>query len=183
MSDGHRARDLELLDAIDALPREAFENSAWRAVRNGRDPLLASRPAGRWDTGGFDVLDTSLDRSGALAEIHYHLSRQPVFPSTVRWKLHKLAVKVEKTLHLANVAALGRLGVEAASYPELDYSRTQAIADGAYFLGFDGLIAPSARAECLNLVIFADRIDPAELSIQATEDIDWLEWRRSRSKA
>jgi hypothetical protein len=32
--------------------------------------------------------------------------------------------------------------------------RTQEIADSAYFLGFDGLIAPGARWACLNLVLF-----------------------------
>jgi len=35
-----------------------------------------------------------------------------------------------------------------------EYSRTQEIADAAFFLGFEGLIAPSAQWTDLNLILF-----------------------------
>jgi hypothetical protein len=44
----------------------------------------------------------------------------------------------------------------------MDYARTQAIGDAAYFLGFDGLIVPSARSRFLNFVLFDTRIDATD---------------------
>jgi hypothetical protein len=60
----------------------------------------------------------------------------------------------------------------------------QSIADVAYFLGFDGILVPSARWPCANAVLFTDRIEAASLSVEATEPdpIDWTEWRKRASR-
>jgi hypothetical protein len=173
-----RARDLELLDALDAYPRVAFEGSVWRIVREGRDPLQGYPAGGRWDPGTFDVIYTSLQREGALAEIHFHLSRQPVFPSQLVSVLHKISVRTTRTLKLANIEAVEGLGLVKTQYGELSYGRTHAIGDAAAFLGFDGLMVPSARWECLNLVLFTDKFSPEDLTIEHKEVVDWNEWRR-----
>jgi len=174
-----RARDLELIDAIDALPRAPFAGEVWRASREGRDPLVATSSRSRWCDDGFDVLYTSLERDGAVAEIHALLAMQPVFPSKLRFFAHRLRVKSAETLRLADLAALASLGVETSIYRSRDYSRTQAIADVAYFLGFDGLIGPSARGACLNLVLFADRVSPDDVVLEQSDiaPIDWHAWR------
>ena len=65
-----RARDLQLLDAIDAFTREPLDAEVWRVVADGRDPVLGSPSLSRWCDGTFDVLYTSLERDGAIAEIH-----------------------------------------------------------------------------------------------------------------
>jgi hypothetical protein len=176
---GRRARDIELLDALDALPRAPFEGTVWRAVREGRDPLQGHPSAGRWDPGTFDVLYTSMEPDGAIAEIHFHLSRQPVFPSRLVYRLHEIAVRTKKTLHFADLTALAPLGVDAARYRDILYRRTQAIGDAADFLGFDGLIAPNARWPCQNLVIFTDRLAPADLEVLSVVVIDWTDWRKA----
>jgi len=79
------------------------------------------------------------------------------------------------------LSALGPLGVEAATYQEHDYSKTQAIADAAYFLGFDGLIAPSAGWKCQNLVLFSDQMAPDRIEVTKTPSapISWEAWRKS----
>src|SRR5690606_33171888 len=143
-------RDHVLLDAIDALERIPFQGHVWRIVREGRDPTVGHPSGGRWDPGTFDVLYTSCTPDGALAEIHFHLSRQPVFPSKVRYDLHKLNVRARKTLRFADMRALATVGIDEAAYSEILYARTQEVGDAAYFLGFDGIIAPSARWPCLN---------------------------------
>jgi RES domain-containing protein len=176
---GRRARDLELLDALDALPRVPFEGTAWRAVREGRDPLQGHPSAGRWDPGTFDVLYTSMEPDGAMAEIHFHLSRQPVFPSRLAYRLHEIAVRTTKTLRFADLSALAPLGVDGARYGEILYRRTQAIGDAADFLGFDGLIAPNVRWPCQNLMIFTDRLAPADLEVLSVAAIDWKAWRKA----
>ena len=112
------------------------------------------------------------------------MSLQPVFPSKIRSFVHKLAIDARATLRLADLSTLARLGVDAARYRERDYAKTQAIAEAAYFLGFDGLIAPSARWDCLNLALFTDRLAPGEIAVVETErqPIDWSAWRRASRK-
>jgi RES domain-containing protein len=165
MVDDRKARDPDLLDLIEQHERSAFEGQVWRVVRETRDPLQASPVGARWDPGTFDVLYTSLDRDGALEEMYFHLSRQPVFPS-VLFKLHRLRVRAMKVLRLPERNMLGKLGVDISRFTEMDYARTQAIGDAAYFLGFDGLIVPSARSGFLNLVLFDALIDPADAEIE-----------------
>ena len=178
--EGRQARDLGLLDALDALKREVVDIEVWRLVRAGRDPAIGAPSQSRWCNGSFDVLYTSFERDGAIAEIYALLSLQPVFPSKDRWFAHKLKVTAAQTLRLADLKTLAKLGVATARYKEREYDRTQEIADAAFFLGFDGLIAPSARWTCLNLILFTERIPSDQIqAIEAAEaPVSWEEWRK-----
>jgi len=176
------ARDLQLLDLLDAHMGVSFEGEVWRIVRDGTDVLQGYPAKARWDPGTFDVLYTSMEREGALQEIHFHLSQQPVFPSRVRSTLHRIAVRTQRTLKLADLEAVRGLGVSPETYASLSYERTQDIGDAAAFLGFDGIIAPSVRHRCHNLIIFCDHFTPADLSVLDTEAVDWDAWRAERQK-
>jgi len=175
-----RARDLQLLDAIDAFKREPLNVEVWGVVAEGRDPALGRSSLSRWCDGTFDVLYTSLERDGAIAEIHALLTLQPVFPSKPRWRGHRLRISTTQTLKLADLPTLKTLGVDTDRSADRNTSRTQPIADAAYFLGFDGLIAPSARYRCLNLVLFTERIAPQKIEVVSRDErpIDWDQWRR-----
>lgn len=177
-----QARDLALLDALDAHPGVSFEGDVWRIVRPERDVLQGYPSKARWDPGTFDVLYTSLAREGALEEIHFHLSRQPVFPSRLQSVLHRIKVQTRRTLKLADLQAVAALGIASEIFGTLDYSRTQEIADAADFLGFDGIIAPSARWSCQNLVLFTDKFGAGDLVVVEREPVDWNVWRRERLK-
>ncbi len=183
MASSRKARDVDLLDALEALNPEPFEGDVWRVLREGREPLQGYPTGARWDPpGGFDVLYTSLDPHGARAEVFFHLNRAPVFPSQTVYLLHRIGVRTRKTLRLADKNALAALKVDAARFSELDYRRTQAIGDAAYFLGFDGLLVPSARWECQNLILFTDRIDPNDgLVVSASKPVDWQAWRTQQT--
>jgi hypothetical protein len=180
VNNARRARDLELLDALDAFRREAQDIEVWRLVRAGRDPTLGSPSRSRWCNGAFDVLYTSLASDGAIAEIHALLSLQPVFPSKDRWFANCLKILTVQTLRLADLPTLASLGVEVARYAARDYGRTQEIADAAFFLGYDGLIAPSARWTCLNLILFTDRVPPDQIEVVEVSNVpvSWEEWRK-----
>jgi RES domain-containing protein len=178
-----RARDLALLDTLDAFERVPFQGEAWRIVRDGRNVLEGTPAGARWDPGVFDVLYTSLAREGALEEIWFHLSRQPVFPSQIRWGLHRVTVRAAAVLKLDDMAALERLGVTSEAYAGLAYARTQEIGDAAMFLGFDAILAPSARWDCHNLILFTERLAPDDLAVLASEPVDWQVWREERRAA
>jgi len=150
-------------------------------VRDGRDPLQGSASGGRWDPTLFDVLYTSLDPDGAVAEVHFHLSRQPVFPSKIRFGLHRIRVKTEQTLRLPDLGVMVQLGVDPTRYREILYEPTQAIGDAAYFLGFDSIIAPNARWSCQNLILFTDQIPVLNLEVIESSEVNWTKWRRKLS--
>jgi hypothetical protein len=176
-----RIHDRVILDALEALDPERFVGSVWRVTRIGREPLRGAAAHGRWSPSGeFEVLYTSLAREGALAEIGYRLSLQPVWPSRIEHEIHMIEVETERNLRFVDVASLAPLGIDPARYRSTEYAATQAIATAASFLGFDGLIVPNARFDCSNLVIFTEHA-PA-LTLTQTEAVDWDHWRRNRPR-
>lgn len=186
-----RRRDNALIDAIEAQQPVLFNGTVWRVVREGRSPLDCARSGGRWDDGTFDVLYTAAERDGALAEMFFHLGRgQPVFPSQVRYELHELSVALQRALRLADLAALAKLGLDAAKYGQLsydarteEYPRSQDIAEVAHFLEFDGLIVPNARWPCSNVILFCDRVKPAAMEAVRNHGlVDWAGWARRNGR-
>jgi hypothetical protein len=173
-----KPRDPSLLDALDAFKRVANHGETWRVVRVGRDPLQGSASGGRWDPTLFDVLYTSLVQDGAVAEVYFHLSRQPVFPSKIKYRSHRIRVRSAKTLRFPDLDAMVPLGVNPARYREILYEPTQEIGDAAYFLGFDSIIAPNARWSCDNLILFTDQIAIADLEVIESLEVNWTEWRK-----
>jgi hypothetical protein len=170
-------RDPDLLDKIDAFAHSEYTGFAWRVVREGRDPLQPSRIGGRWDRGAGDALYTALDSDGAVSEIHFRLSQEPVFPSRYKALLCKLHISISGLVRFDTVEALRSLGVDVDQYQRILYDRTQVIGDAAQFLGRKGIIAPNARWPCLNLVLF--EVDPQRVDILSRESIDWASWRTS----
>ena len=174
--------DRSILDALEAIDPEPFAGEVWRVTRKDRDPLRGSAANGRWSPSGgeFEVLYTSLERDGALAEIGYRLSLEPVWPSRVEHEVHLIEVETERTLRFASLESLAPLGVEITRYHTFEYPATQAIAAAAYFLEFDSLIVPSARFPCANLVIFTERATP--LMLRNSQAVDWESWRRRHER-
>jgi hypothetical protein len=183
------ARDNRLLDALDAIPAESFEDMAWRIVRDGRDPIQCSAVGGRWDDQTFDVLYTSSRAEGAIAEMYFHLSRgQPVMPSQVQYRLYELGVKLSCCLRIRSLADLAGLGLQTAAFGQLSYAergqeypRTQEIAEAAQFLGRDGMVVPSARSEWPNIVVFCDPAGPDAVAV--VKDAGLVDWHRRAAPA
>jgi hypothetical protein len=97
--------DPELLDRLDALPKETLSGDVFRGTRQNLDPIASSFSGGRWmHSGSAGVLYTSLAREGALAEISFHwaqLNPRPTKPVV----LHTLAVVAHRTLKLVRADA------------------------------------------------------------------------------
>ncbi len=181
MANAGRVHDRAILDALDAMTPVRFDDTVWRITRAGFDPARGSAANGRWSPGGtVEVLYTSLEREGALAEIGYRLSLEPVWPSRIQHEIHQLAARSERTLKFVSVESLAPLGVDVSRYESFEYAATQALAAAAHFLEFDGLLVPSARHHSTNLVLFTDRGASASVDVTSTETVDWAAWRRSR---
>jgi len=56
--------------------------------------------------------------------------------------------------------------------------------DLAAFMGFDGIISPSARFDCENLVLFLDGFNVENIETVSQISVDWADWRaRNRSSS
>lgn len=135
---------------------------------------------GRWSPGGdLDVINTSLIAAGALAGVGYRLSLEPVWPSRAAHELHQIDVRTSRTLWLRDLGSLARFGVDIARYRTFDYSATNALAAAAHFLSYDSIVAPSARYQCLNLVLFGEHLaDGIEAVVAHSDAVDWSTWEK-----
>jgi hypothetical protein len=173
--------DPDLANRLGVLPTESFSGEVYRVTRVGADPVAPSLYGGRWarpqnDDPGTSVLYTSMERDGAMAEIASFLAEQTPIPGPRQLQMTRLAVTTSKTLRLA-VSGLTALGVDMNRYGERDHARTQEIGSTLAWLGLDGLIAPSARWTCDNLMIFTDSHALGEtLEPIASELVEWREW-------
>ena len=166
-----------LLDALESRDPQAVEKTVWRVVRKGRDPLRGAVADGRWNAiSEFEVLYAGLAAEGALAEVGYRLSLEPVWPSKIEHEVHTLAVKADRAVVFDDLQDLEKLGVNAAKFQTFDYAATQAIAAAARFLEFDALVVPSARYAVLNLVGFLERLRTPPQLIH-TDTVNWTAWR------
>ena len=123
---GPRAvHDRGILDALEAIDPEPFAGEIWRVTRKGRDPLRGSAANGRWSPSGgeFEVLYTSLERAGALAEIGYRLSLEPVWPSRLEHEVHLIEVETERTLRFTNLDSLAPSGLQSSAITPLTIRR------------------------------------------------------------
>lgn len=172
--------DDRLLDALGEVDPQQFSGTVWRVTREGRSVLDGSRGSGRWNPAHLSVLYTAVERDAALAEIHFHLSRgQSVFPTRLHHRLFKLNVTTTKSLSLLDPELLKTLGVNSESYREILYDRTQEIADAATFMGFDSIVAPSARHPSRVLVILLENFPIENIEVVSDEVVDWPSWRKS----
>jgi len=154
----------ELLDRLASLATCDFNGEVFRATRPSLDPLTPSTRGGRW--------------SPADAELAFHYSQLTPFPSKPV-KLHRLQLTTKKTLRLLQ-ADLVSLGVVWADYPTLNYAKTQQIGAAVAFLGCYGLIAPSARWVCENLMLFrTNHAFESDLSVVTSEEIALKEWAQT----
>ena len=176
--------DPNLLDRLSEFHSERFEGEVFRATRKSADPVAASISGGRWapppdGEAGHSVLYTSLERDGAIAEVASFLAQLTPIPGPCQIKVTRLAVSTSHTLRLVR-SDLAALGVDMARYGERDYGRTQEIGAALVFLGFDGLIAPSARWSCDNLMIFGvNHALPKTLEAVDEEQVEWRAWAQA----
>src|ERR1700733_90205 len=177
MVGGGRVHDRAILNALENINPEVLERTVWRVTRRGHDPVHGAVANGRWNAiGEFEVLYTSVEPDGALAEVGYRLSLEPVWPSKLEHQLHSLLIKTERALRLDTLDQLQALGVDIIRFENFEYAATQAIAAAAHFLEFDALIVLSARFATTNAVLFLDQIrsQPKALS---TKEVNWATWR------
>ena len=172
--------DSDLLDAIAKFPQEEFDGSVYRVTGINADPTAFSYNGGRWappeaHEGGCSILYTSLAEQGAIAEVASYLSLLTPVPKKPL-KVHTLSVSAKKVLKLG-LGDFRKVGIDPERFPERHYVQTQRVGAALNFLGLDGLIAPSARWDCNNLMIIQpNHALDAKLEIIGTREVSHREW-------
>jgi hypothetical protein len=173
--------DKDLLDQLSALPRKRLENLFFRATGLSVDPTAPSISGGRWSPPpdsdfGVPALYTSFEREGALAEISSFLADLTPVPKGRLIKVTPLKISLSESVFL-DQESLVALGVDFKNYGRRDYRRTQQIGAALAFLGVDGLVSPSARWTCNNLVVFHENHSMTEkMEVEGHETVDWRAW-------
>ena len=166
-------RDPDLLEALESYAQEPFRGNAYRVVWSDRSPVRGTNgKRGRWNSpdGDFEILNTSLMAEGANAEFEafWSLFEQRPDREALSWTL---TIRLKRVVRLT-FDDLETLGVRRSDYRSRDYSRTREIADALCYLGCDGLIVPSARHDCENLVVFMQNLD-AECVVDEEESAEF----------
>lgn len=176
--------DRQLLEALSAFPPIRFDGDVFRATRLSLNALAPSASGGRWMVPGETAtLYTSREADGALAEIAFHWGQMTPIPSKPAM-LHKIRLGTKRSLRLAR-ADLTSLGVDWSRYGSRGYERTQAIGAAVARLKCDGLIAPSARWSCENVMVFLTNQTGEEEIAQfvTSTEIDWQVWAHDNGVA
>lgn len=177
--------DKELLRRLAAFPMRPYTGEVFRVTSPSRDPLEASANGGRWglsqnSTPGTPVLYTSLERDGALAEVASYLIELTPLPRSNPVKVSTIALTASNVVHL-RTSDLQALGIDTSRYGTRDYYLTQQIGAALDHLGVDGLIAPSARYDCDNLMVFTAQHGFSEtMEVISNEEVEWRDWARQR---
>lgn len=188
----HRSpRSQILVDAIEAESPTSFSGIVWRVVTEGFDVLRPGRAGGRWDDGTFDVLYTSSERDGAIAESWFHAGKgQPVIPSKITKRIYKIEAEISKVLDLSDMQKLRSFGIDVATYGRLQYARRmkeyptlQQIAEAAHFYEYQAIIVPNARWPTSNVVVFTEHTPRNLLTVLEDEPVDLNHWHETTGKA
>jgi RES domain-containing protein len=122
-------------------------------------PERENRSGARWNPPEIPAIYTSLEQTTARAEADYYIEMQPLRPQAARLMYH-LSVTLSSVLDLSEWELLRKLDVEKATFATTDYSASQEVGGAVEWLGHDGLLVPSARANGINLVIFPNQKKP-----------------------
>lgn len=146
----------ELLDLLESRVIDRWGGSVWREVLGDADALRANQRGARWNPPGVEALYGSLQAMTAAAEADFLVSLQPV-PVRKRRSV-QLEVELTGVVDLGDLSLLQPLGIERRELlgPNVDAPRM--IGHAVSWLGYSGLLVPSARHAGTNLVIYTNQM-------------------------
>lgn len=156
----------ERLDALEALPRSDFTGDAWRHMFNDYPPERTNTLGARWNPRGTAAIYVALDKATAVAEGQHAIDVQPRRPFAKRM-LYRVAVQVPEVVDLTAAGALQAVGLTRADVKADDFTACAEVGGAVAWLGFGGLVVPSARSAGSNLVIFPDA---AEVDLERRDE-------------
>jgi RES domain-containing protein len=149
--------DPVLLDQIEQLGTQRFDGHVWRHMFNDFPPELANTRGTRWNPAGVAAIYTSLTGDTALAEAQHVMDSQPLRPTPRRRVLYEVQITLDTVVNLTG-DRYQQVGLTATDLVADDFTACQRVGGAVAWLGYDGLLVPSARADGGNIVILVDSL-------------------------
>jgi len=151
--------DRALLEELEKLSARPWEGAAFRHMFGSYPPDRENLRGARWNPPDIPAIYASISRETALAEAQFQIENQPLVPRARR-VLYHLRIRLSSVLDLTVPGILPELGVTLDELRSPDHSMCRSVGGAVEWLGHDGLLVPSARADGVNLVIYPNRQGP-----------------------
>jgi RES domain-containing protein len=152
----------EMLDLLQSAAVPEWEGTVYRHMFGPQPPARANTGGARWNEPNLAAIYTSCERETALAEAEYYISLQPLRPRARR-TLFTIHVSLRKVIDLTPSGLLARLDIPDNVLAAMDHTPCRTIGAAVNWLGYIGLLVPSARRRGgTNLVIYQQ--DPPDES-------------------
>lgn len=169
----------DLLEKVDAVGPTRWSGKAHRYTTARRDPLSgagARLNGGRWNPKGlFAALYLARPVDACLGELERAAASQNLAVETllnVPYRLHTLDVHDANVLDLRSASTMAAVGLATADIESDDWEPCQQVGHAAWFLHFDGVLAPSATGRGNVLTLFEGRLAPGKLTLVTSEALD-----------
>lgn len=152
-----------LIEKVDRLPSRALARRVFRNVAPGYAAISgegARRFGGRWNPPkSFPVLYTASGPETAALEVERTAAKlgMPVGGLLPR-NLITLEVSLGRVLDFTDAEVLRQAGLTREVLVDDDVRICQALGDAAHYLGFEGVLSPSAAGPGNTLAIFLNRL-------------------------
>lgn len=171
--------DGDLLKKVDTVGPTAWGGHVYRYTTARRDPLSgagARLNGGRWNPKDiFAALYFATPVGACLGELERAAASQQLSVKTVLqvpYKFHTLDVQEVAVLDLRPTETMAAVSLTTADIESDDWGHCQQIGHAAWFLHFDGVLAPSATGRGDVLTLFEGRLAPGKLTLSTSEKLD-----------
>lgn len=152
-----------LIEKVDRLPSRTFARTVFRNVAPGYPAISgegARRFGGRWNPPkSFPVLYTASGPETAALEVRRTATKLGVREgSLLPRNLISLDVSLGRVLDFTDSEVLHQAGLTEQVLVDDDVRICQALGDAAHYLGYEGVLSPSAAGPGDTLAIFLNRL-------------------------
>ena len=160
----------DLLGNVDAIGRTEWSGQAFRHTSPSRDPLQgfgAYLHGGRWNpSDSFSTSYLAQPEEACIAEFLRMAEGQARGPSSFLPRdVYTLAVSDLEVLDLRPPNNLAKVGLSVEDIQSRERGRCQEIGAAAHFLGFQGIVAPSATGIGIVIAAFDGKIRDGQLTV------------------
>lgn len=173
----------ELVTAINKIDRLSWSGQTFRYTNARREPLSgegARRAGGRYNPRElFPTVYLGQPVSACMRELeraaeNQHLTVEEML--TVPQVLHTIDLAGIEVLDLTSLPIQARLGLTMADLTGA-HAPCQEIGHAAWFLNFQGVLAPSAVGEGVTLALFEHSTPPERISVVASQPLTYERYR------
>lgn len=170
--------DEDLVQRINDLGPTPWSGTTYRHTAPKRDPLSgtgARLNGGRWNPrGAFAAIYLAHPGSACIAELERsaELTNISVDDALRSGRtLHTIQAHAVQVLDLTSDHSRSAIGLEVSDIADDDHTACQAVGQAADFLGYQGVLAPSATGTGLVLAAFEARLGSGQLEVASSQPL------------